>query len=132
MVEREQIVQWLRASAGSLAENRESLTKLDAALGSILDLFSTNAKEGESLSVRLEIRGKEWRITLEAAVTGLEPELADRLFDPYVRARPGDVGRGLAFARAVFQAHGGDLVARLKGGRLRLRGDALRNPPGGE
>ena len=33
MVHREQIEQWLRVSAGVMEENRETLTKLDAALG---------------------------------------------------------------------------------------------------
>jgi len=73
----------------------------------------------------------EWRFLAECHVPEIDQAAVSRLFDPYVRARPRDVGRGLALARAVFQAHGGDLVATLKGESLELKGKAPTVPPGG-
>jgi len=81
------------------------------------------------VEVTLDERQDRW--VLVARGRPRDADIAvDRLFDPYVRPRRRDVGRGLALARAVFQAHGGDLDGRVKGGRLVLKGEAPKNPPG--
>jgi len=104
--------------------------KFDTALAALVGLL-VDTKEGEApIRVRISASRKEWELELEAPTPGLDPAVAERLFDPYLRPRPRDVGRGLAFARAVFQAHGGDLIARLKGTRLLLRGGARVRPAG--
>ena len=38
---------------------------------------------------------------------GIAPEVAERLFDPFVTTKPGGMGMGLMFCRAVVEAHGG-------------------------
>ncbi|MHC4960232.1 MAG: histidine kinase dimerization/phospho-acceptor domain-containing protein [Planctomycetota bacterium] len=80
--------------------------------------------------VRLEQDRAEWRVRVSGAVEGLDRGSLERLFEPYLRARPRDVGRGLALARAVFAAHGGELTAAMKGTTLTLRGRAPRSLPG--
>lgn len=53
---------------------------------------------------------------------GVPEELADRVFDPYVRASRGNgvpgTGLGLTLARGLARAMGGDLVLASRGGRL--------------
>jgi signal transduction histidine kinase len=41
---------------------------------------------------------------------GVPPELATRLFEPLVTARPGGTGLGLALARRIAVAHGGSIA----------------------
>lgn len=110
------------------AEARVDLAKLDDAVAAIVDFLGRDGGEGPRLS--LSGSRSEWRLVAEGPADGCAGPEIGRLFDPYVRTGPHDVGRGLALARAVFQAHGGDLVAQKKGARLVLRGNAPTVPPG--
>jgi signal transduction histidine kinase len=110
------------------AEARVDVTKVDDAISAIVEFLGR--KDGAGPRLTLSGTRSEWRLVAEGASAGGETTDVGKLFDPYVRTGPHDVGRGLALARAVFQAHGGDLVAQRKGARLVLRGSAPRIPPG--
>jgi hypothetical protein len=112
------------------ARGRADPEKLDQALQAIAGFLGQHACSEGVTQLSLSQGGGEWRLFAECEAPELDQATVDRLFDPYVRPRPRDVGRGLAFARAVFQAHGGDLVAGLKGSSLTVRGRAPRVPPG--
>ena len=116
------------ASVDGEASGRVDLDKMREALQSIVDLLSTHAPAGERVRMRLGAGARSWRIHAAAAAPELDRGAVAHLFDPYVRARPRDVGRGLAWARAVFQAHGGDLTAAYRGGRLEVSGLAAKQP----
>jgi two-component system nitrogen regulation sensor histidine kinase NtrY len=76
------------------------------------------AARPEADAVRLEIRDHG---------PGVPPELAGRLFDPYVTAKSGGTGLGLALARQTVEMHQGTIaVERTPGGGatfiIRMRG----------
>jgi len=52
------------------------------------------------------------RVTVEVADDGpgVPPEIAVRVFEPLVTARPGGTGLGLALARRIAMAHGGSIA----------------------
>jgi signal transduction histidine kinase len=52
---------------------------------------------------------------------GLNPEVASRLFEPFVTGNPEGVGLGLAVARRVARAHGGDITWDRRAGRTCFR-----------
>jgi signal transduction histidine kinase len=62
---------------------------------------------GAQLALRRAADGVE--ITIDDRGRGLAPEVRERLFQPFVSARPGGVGLGLALAHRIVALHGGTL-----------------------
>jgi len=85
----------------------------------ILNLVLNAAQVGgDAVTVRLELAraGELARVTIADDGPGIPAELAATLFEPFVSARPGGSGLGLAVARRIAERHGGSL--------------ALESPPG--
>lgn len=53
---------------------------------------------------------------------GLDPSLADRIFQPFITSKPGNLGMGLPIAKRIAEEHGGalSLVDATKGAAFRL------------
>jgi signal transduction histidine kinase len=62
--------------------------------------------------------GTRVRVRVSDNGSGIDARLRARLFEPFVTARSGHVGLGLALSRAIVRAHGGTLV----GGNRRPHG----------
>jgi signal transduction histidine kinase len=73
--------------------------------------------EGGVVGVALERRDGRARVVVTDEGAGLDPEIAGRVFDPFVTARAEGTGLGLALVKRVAEEHGGSV--------------ALRNRPGG-
>jgi two-component system sensor histidine kinase FlrB len=48
---------------------------------------------------------------------GIEPELHERIFEPYFSTRAGGTGLGLAIARKVVEEHGGTITLESEPGQ---------------
>jgi len=67
---------------------------------------------GDAVHVRIEVAdaGGRARVSVVDDGPGVPAEVAATLFEPFVTARPGGSGLGLAVARRVAERHGGSLV----------------------
>jgi signal transduction histidine kinase len=44
---------------------------------------------------------------------GIDPSIADRLFDPFSTTKSSGTGLGLAISRTIVQSHGGTITTRV-------------------
>jgi PAS domain S-box-containing protein len=65
--------------------------------------------EAGAIHLCVATSGESCRVTVGDTGPGVLPELAGRLFEPFVTGRPGGTGLGLAISRRVVRLHGGDL-----------------------
>ena len=98
-------------------QSADGIACLDpAVVGRVLDNLLTNAIRHAPLGggVTLAAEREPGLLTLTVADTGggIPPDLAERLFEPFVTSRADGTGLGLAIARELADAHGGRLVLR--------------------
>lgn len=91
------------------------------AVGEILVNLLTNAAKFSALGAPIDIHIREQHGVVELLVrdhgAGIDPDVATRVFDPYVRASElaKGMGLGLFVSRALARSSGGDLVLRVNG-----------------
>jgi signal transduction histidine kinase len=91
-------------------------------LGILLSNLLGNAvrynREGGAVHVQLALRGGQVALEVRDTGPGLDPAVADRVFDRFWRAEPsrtareGGTGLGLAISKAIVDAHGGQIHCR--------------------
>jgi signal transduction histidine kinase len=79
------------------------------------------AGPGGWVDVRMYPEPRCCAIEVSDSGSGPPPEIADRLFEPFVTSKRGGVGLGLAVARQVAGAHGGKLNWRRESDRTCFR-----------
>jgi signal transduction histidine kinase len=106
-----------------------------AVIGRILDNLLTNAIRHAPAhgTVTLRAARSPDLLTFTVADTGpgVAPEIAERMFEPFVTSRPDGTGLGLAIARELADAHGGRLRLLSPHGAASGAVFALELPQGG-
>lgn len=65
---------------------------------------------GGTLGVRTRATGDHVIVEIDDDGVGIDAEILDRVFDPFVSSKPGGVGLGLVNAKAVIENHGGRIT----------------------
>ena len=83
-------------------------------------------KDGGTLAVSLQERGKDWEISFRDTGSGMSPQMVEKIFEPFQSEFAGGTGLGMAIVYQIVQAHEGKVWARSKPGQgtefiLRLR-----------
>ena len=96
---------------------------LDAGqFGAVLVNLFLNALDamprGGRLTAELAADGRDWRLRVCDAGSGVPAEMMGRLFTPFASTKPGGTGLGLSLSRRVVEEHGGRIAAanRPEGG----------------
>ncbi len=84
--------------------------------------FSENAvramkAKGGSLTVTLTERGPDWEMNFADTGPGINPQQAEKMFEPFQSNFEGGTGLGLAIVYQIVQAHEGKVWARSKAGK---------------
>lgn len=102
----------------SAAESDEAQVNGDADLlrRALINLLTNAIKHtaaGGRVSVSYERDGSDWLIHVEDNGSGIEPDMRERLFQPFAtgagKGRLGGVGLGLLMVRTVAEGHGGSV-----------------------
>lgn len=113
---------WVAADAGELEQLILNL------LLNALDAASGQSDNRAPRWVQVECSAREERATLRVLDSGKGPaaEVQERLFEPFVTAKPDGVGLGLAVAREIARRHGGEVVWERGGDATCFRVDLPR------
>ena len=106
--------------AGALPPVRGDRAQLQqVVLNMVLNgLEATSASNGlaRRLVIRTSAEGKDVVVAVEDSGTGIDVEELDRLFQPLYTTKAEGLGMGLAIARTIVGAHGGELRASNNAG----------------
>ena len=109
----------LEAPAGALLVEADTAAIRRATINLVRNAMQASSDGGR---VRVEIDEDGDRVLLRVSDegTGIDPELAGRVFDAFVTGRPTGTGLGLSLVRRVAEEHGGsiELTNRPQGGAL--------------
>ena len=94
--------------------------RMQIAFVEVLRFFGEVNPERPRVRIQLRDRRKRWTARIRGPAAALKHGAEKQLFDLFLRPSPHDIERGLALPRAVFQAHGGEMKARLKHGELTI------------
>jgi len=113
----------LEQFAGSLAITIDCDPKLslqcnhDALVGAVVNLVNNALQaEGQNAHVELNIDGNDRCLTISVSDhgPGIDKRTLAAMSDPFFTTKPKGTGLGLAVARSVARAHGGDLAIQSK------------------
>lgn len=85
-----------------------------AVLNLILNAFdAVSESEGErKVTITIDVNGEEVKLAVRDTGPGIDPAAIPDIFEPFFTTKPKGMGMGLAIARSIVQAHGGELSVR--------------------
>ena len=89
-----------------------------------LDASSLPAAQLRRIEIGVEARGEDVLIAVDDSGPGIAPDLATRLFEPFVSSKVSGMGLGLSLSRTLLRHQGGDLwseSSRFGGARFVVR-----------
>jgi signal transduction histidine kinase len=109
--------------------------KVEGDRGQLGDLFANllgNAVDavgvGGEVGVSLRADGEQAVVEVSDTGPGPPPDVARRLFEPFVTGKPEGIGLGLAVARHAAEAHGGTITWWREAGRTVFRVELPTSP----
>ncbi len=72
---------------------------------------------GGTLTINVEAAGDDWQISFEDTGPGINPQLIEKIFEPFQSNFEGGTGLGLAIVYQIVQGHEGKVWARSKMGQ---------------
>jgi signal transduction histidine kinase len=120
----------------SSADTDCDLDDADEMRAALLNL-GWNAVEAAGVGgcVRIDVRRESESVIIDVADSGAgpPPDVAQRMFEPFVSSKPEGVGLGLALVRRAAQAQGGEVTWRREGAEtsFSLRLPVVRGSTGG-
>lgn len=108
---------------GSVGEIQIVAERMETALRNLIVNAATFAAPEGWVRVELSVDSEGVVITVADSGPGIDPADLESIFERYFSRRQGGTGLGLPLARAIFDAHGGSLVAdNAPGGGAVFRG----------
>jgi len=107
----------LKVPARGIARIRGDRALLEQALLNLVLNGAEAMKEGGELLLEVRKVGESVTLAVQDQGPGMQKEVAERLFEPFLSRRPGGTGLGLALVRRTVESHGGSVRVLSKPGR---------------
>jgi PAS domain S-box-containing protein len=95
---------------------RVDSVRMQQVIINLLDNALQHSPPDGQIVLNCGLDGKYARIVVADFGTGLEPEFASRIFEPFFTRRRGGTGLGLSLVKNVTERHGGHVVVRNREG----------------
>jgi len=84
---------------------------LNLVMNGIEAMTNAGDRRRELVIITRNIEGSHVQVTVQDSGTGLDPNLIERIFDPFYTTKAGGMGMGLSISRSIVHTHGGRLWA---------------------
>jgi len=83
-------------------------------LNLVLNAFDavSETEDLREVSISMGVEKDEVRVAVSDSGNGIDPIAAEHIFEPFFTTKPKGMGMGLAIARSIIKAHGGEISAR--------------------
>jgi signal transduction histidine kinase len=86
--------------------------RLEQVVLNLLDNAIKFTPSGGEVTVAVTLQAEEIEVSVQDTGRGMSDEESERAFEPYFRGEGGGAGLGLTIARAIVEAHGGQMGIR--------------------
>ena len=100
-------VEWMRV-VGDRIQLQQVILNL------VLNAFDAVSEKGDlrEVSISMSADKDQIRVAVRDSGSGIDPLAIEHIFEPFFSTKPDGMGMGLAIARSIVKAHGGQISAR--------------------